>query len=456
MGDIKVLDFGQHGVVLTKDPLHVETGDLHQAQNAVRSKDKGITALESRPGMTRVNSSAMTGGSVLGFTAMPFRDPGNLPLSIYAPIAQVVDAVVAVSYDDGGTWRSIASGSTDPWILSGKYLAVLGYLAGWDIPLYRRAVTIDGRVVYAGDGYTQYPNANHVAPPIFAFDGSLASELGRIPYSPAQGAGTNAYAITCFGFHEGEIYVATWDTGAGGGPVAAGPNMGGRVLKLDAQTGQLTQIGNAFGGGAGENAGGTPVCLASHNGRLWAGTYDDVAAGTGKVWWIRPGLDSTWTLDHTTAASKGYIVDLISYKGELFALTLGEVGTASVVLKRTPSGTWSDSDTNASTAANNAFTSPVVYNNELYVWMDGGTASAVHRIRKFDGTSWSTDADLNALFGFAGSSVDPGMALVLNSDIFIAHDDGVLRRHLGTWSRALDLAGLLLHGELAFTNVEYS
>jgi hypothetical protein len=455
MGKLNIFNLGERGVILTKDPIHTLDGDLTQAQNALRSIEGGLGGVESRPGMSKVNAAAMTGGAVLGFVSIPYRDPGNLPLSIYGGVQGSTNAPQVVSYDNGATWRTNKLGSTDPWLASGIALQLaFNKLGGFDIPMYRRAVTIEGRVVYAADGYLQYPGVGHTAPLLGAFDGVLASELTRVPYSPSAGAGTDSYAITCLGVHDGVIYLASWDEGAAAA-VAASP-MGGRVFSIDTDTGALTQVGNAFGDGAGENPGGLPVCLHSHMGRLWAGTYDDAAGGTGKVWWIRPGVDDTWTLDHTTAANCGYIVDLVSYEGELFALTLGASGTASLVLKRATSGTWSTSDTNTSTAANNAFTSPIVYQGELFVWMDGGTASSVHLIRRYDGVSWTTDADLNALFGFAGSAVNPGMAVELNDDVFIAHDDGILQRHLGTWSRALNLAGQLLHGELAWTNVEYS
>lgn len=456
-GKLNVFNLGERGVILTKDPIHVTDGDLFQAQNALRSLEGGLGGVESRPGMSKVNASAMTGGSVLGFINIPYRDPGNLPLSIYAFKNGVADAVVLSSYDDGTTWRTSSSGTTDPFVDSATsdYMATKGKVAGFDVPMYRRAVTIEGKVVYAANDYVQYPSANATGPAIGAFDGVLPSLLARIPYAPSAGAGTQSYAITCFGVHDGEVYLATWDEGAAAGPAAATP-MGGRVFKLDIDTGVLTQIGNVFGDGAGENAGGVPVCIASSQGKLWVGTCDDGAGGTGKVWWIRPGIDEDWTLDHTTAAGAGYIVDLIDYQGELFALTAADTGTASLVLKRATDGTWSTSDTNASTAADNHFASAVVYNDELYVWMDGGSGSTVHRIRKYDGSAWSTDEDLNASFGFAGNAVDPGMGLVLSDDLFIAHGDGVLRKSSGTWSRALDLSGTLLHGELAWTNVEYS
>jgi hypothetical protein len=459
-GKLNVFNLGERGVVLTKDPIHTVDGEVIQAQNAISSPESGLGGLESRPGMSRVNSGAMAGGAVQGFVALPFKDPGNLPLSIYAAVNQVADTAVAVSYDDGVTWRQFASGSTDPWVTGGA----LTYWAktktgGFTLPLPHRSVTLEGRILYAGNDYFQYPDVAHSPPVIRAYDGVQPSEMGRVPYSPTAGAGTNCRGILCFGVHDATIYLGVWDTGADGAGNCLGPNVGGRVFSLDTATGVLIQIGNSFGAAAGENAGGVPVCLTSHGGLLWAGTFDQTAGGTGKIWRIRPGVDDTWTLDHTTSASKGYIIDLVSYRGELFACTLGEAGTASVVKRRTTAGVWSDSDTNTSTAANNGFGSPIVYQGNLYVWMVGGTASAVSLIRKFDGTTWSTDADLNSLFAALTGSilvVVPGAALELHDDIFIAHADGVLRRHLGSWSRALDLSGLLFHGDLMWTNQEYT
>jgi hypothetical protein len=95
----------------------------------------------------------------------------------------------------------------------------------------------------------------------------------------------------------------------------------------------------------------------------------------------------------------------------------------------------------------------IVYENELYAVEYFSTASDVLHIKKSsDGSSWSTDADLDASFGgLYTATVEPmamGNAVIYNGDLYMSfrsrgdtgleasYQDGIImRKSGGTWTK---------------------
>lgn len=403
---VNIFNLGEKGVVNAKDPLHVVDGELMQSQNAIANNpDEGLGGLEKRGGMAKLNGSAMS-GAVLSLVNVPLEDPvSGFGEWIYAP------------HKGSGVQFFCSSAAYDRYVTSG-----VGLLSGADnapgLPSptgtrqydtkvapafpanthYRgTAMAYDtNRLFYAADDYT----LDSVAPPIRCFTGTKDFEVASIPEWFNAGVRTHSKAIIrLFGF-DGFIYVLTWDGGVT-------PNFQGRVFRLDPNTGTLLQIGQAFGNQAGEMTGGMPFAACGWNGRLWLGTANGDAAPAGKVYWIRPGIDTTWTLDHTCAANQGNVLCMTGYTGtgNLYLGTDGVGGAAAgLVLQRTPAGVWSTADTGGKVVTRNRFDVIQEHEGKLYVHYytpSGAPAANEQIIRKFDGTSWTTDADIVAIHAAA-------------------------------------------------------
>jgi hypothetical protein len=232
------------------------------------------------------------------------------------------------------------------------------------------------------------------------YDGANDMEVAKVPYSPA--SGVNAMWIEDIVPHNGKLAFSVYDYTS-----TTTANERGRVFLLDPYTYAITQVGNAFGAGTGENTGGFPQALHSYGGFLWAGTSnsDSASADTGKIWKIRAEIEETWTLDSTTAAGQGFILAFCTYRGELYAGTTGNDSTpaseAALVLKRATTGVWTTSDTAvAIPTGGNGYTSMIVFEDNLYAaWYGEGGANDGVVIRKYDGSSWTTDYDIEAQIG---------------------------------------------------------
>lgn len=142
-------------------------------------------------------------------------------------------------------------------------------------------------------------------------------------------------------------------------------------------------------------------------GRLWVGTASN--ASTGKVSWIRPDIDTSFTTDLTLAAGEAAVPSMAIFQGQIYAGVLNRtLGPGSVKLKvRSTVGAWSDSDTGTldTTAGNirwrgywdvyvwppenSGITSPTP---AIYAVRQGCTADTNNNlgIRKSTGGAWST------------------------------------------------------------------
>lgn len=427
-GKVSNFTLGTKGINLVDEPLSLQDGDLQNAQNAEFRRNAGRLALGKRGGLARLNGTDL-GGSVLGGANVPLPSPLTGITRTFYVSRGTLTSNPWVSSTNGTSWADSAT-PDDPqsWAKAVD--------ANYDYYNQRGVISYQGKLVYAGDDYVQYPTASDTAPPIRVFDGITDIEIGRVPLNPAAG-GSNTILINDFCVHMGRLFFATYDPGG------SAPDLGGRVIELDLETGQMTQIGNSWGNGSGENAGGCPYTLASHNGLLWAGTYGISGSAVGKIYSFRVDVDSTWTLRVTSATGAGYIMSMVSYRGVLYFGTQGDAGSAALVRTlATDNTTTATSDTGSDTSAFNYYAALIVYNSELYaVYCSLGAGTPITHIRKFDGSSWTTDLDVDS----AQVAAHVGMAFVhsydtslliafLASDAASAEDGFIYRKVGGVWT----------------------
>lgn len=174
-------------------------------------------------------------------------------------------------------------------------------------------------------------------------------------------------------------------TGTGG--------LGGLVYQIT-----LTPDGSAATGvnimpaGTGWANGFRPYALCWHNGQLWCGTFRTTAT-PGGVYRLRPGVDTTWTLDRTLSDANGTgCTTLCSYNGVLYAgiTASGVAGNVAAVEARDALGNWTTSLTAVGASATLVMEGAIVFNGKMYVARNSGVSNRVTTIYQFDGTTWST------------------------------------------------------------------
>jgi hypothetical protein len=435
---LNVYALGTRGVNIVKSPLHLDDNELLQAQNAEPSLDAREGGLQKRGGLTALTAALNGGTSVLGLCNLPLQT--TYTRTLYAAL---------YAEDAGETWLTTLDGTT--WAVASAPQKAAGGNAlatgsGGDAGPYaevfsHRLASYKGRIIYPGDDYVPSNASGHTAPPLRMWDGSADSELIRVPVGPGATAGYNVAFISDMVMLEGRLYFGTLEFGA---------TTGGRVLSLDLTTGIIKQIGNSWGSGTSEfnpSAGGYPISLVGYRGQLFAGSWNTGGGVDGGVARINPtATGDTWTLD--TTFTDRQVTSMCVYKGQLYAGTDGDSSIAGQVYVRSASaGTWAISDTGpgGTTVSTKSYTSMCVFDGNLYaVYHERVTPVLV--VRKFDGTSWTTDKTVTSLT-LAGTpsfaAVKPGNAVVFNNKLYIAFaatsttglDGFILERDTaGTWT----------------------
>lgn len=424
-GKLDVFNLGELGVNTVKSPLHQADGDLLQAQNAMPDPAGLEGGIRKRDGMAKVNTVAMV-GAVQGIINVPLPDivvgekvwiyaaldpAQELPWSGGDHEVSGLNGLVALRPPEGPGAVTIRGPAAF------RDFAKMTAFSASGARQYRGSLiaSLNGRIFYPSNVYT----AGTDAPPIHAFTGTSDAVLARIPEWYDSGTKTQAQAIISIIEHNDLLYVSTFDGGSGA-------NLQGRVFELNPETGALRLIGSPFGNQSGETAGGMPFAMTFWQGRLWVGTFGGAATSTGLVYWIRPGIDEDWTLDHTTAAGQGYITAMSAYGGNLYVGTNGDAGLAALVLRRTPAAVWSTSDMGLQTAAENRYNFLIEFENNLYAYyflhdQVGPTYTNKQVIRKFDGTSWTTDYDpyTDAAWPASSGTVQGVMALIVEDVLYV-------------------------------------
>lgn len=235
------------------------------------------------------------------------------------------------------------------------------------------SVIYRNKIIYAGDDYT----LGTEQPTIRIFDGGSDRLMQRIPTTSAAAI---PKAIMAMFLYNGIIYLSTLDSGT------TSADFAGRVFTFDPLSQALTPLGAGFSGGE------VPYCFAWHKGRLWLGT--NKGNGTaGKIYFFRPNIDTAWTQDHSLATDTvGGACSLMSFNGKLYVGTDNSAGNFAKVLVRADDGTYTTSDTGTGGVArvNNGFLQLIIFNTNLYATYWNQDTPAIAKVRKFDGSSWST------------------------------------------------------------------
>lgn len=251
-------------------------------------------------------------------------------------------------------------------------------------PLYGfpgHAVAVNNRMIYAAGDYTVATDL----PPIRTWNGTSDYLLARVP---RDGSGNIPKAITTIINGDGNIYLGTWDYGTSNADVA------GRILKLDPNSGQLTNVGNVN-----TLTGYIPQALCFHNGELWAGLgRSDTSAG--KIYRIKPAEQTTWTQDRDmTTDSVGGCTAIVSYKGQMYFGSSAASGTFAKFGSRNSSGTYGlvYTGTGGTAADYNGFYAACVFGDNLYFSYWNPDATEISLIKKYDGSTVTTALDVTTV-----------------------------------------------------------
>lgn len=318
-------------------------------------------------------------------------------------------------------------------------------LAGWyDGTVASREdgypICVLNNVMYYVGGYTDYTVGTD-APVLRAYDGYSDRIVLRLPKNPDVSATAHPKAIVSVLAANSRVYMTTYDGGTNG---ASGGTIKGSVYEFNPATGALTKLGATF------PTGHLPYCLLWAYGMLWCGTginqLDDNTAA--RVYRIRPGVETAWTLDKTFATDEGICTALAVFQGKIYATTLftDNVGSATANLyTRTPAGTWSASDTGTTEVAvagyldlrvwppeNGPVTSPTPALYAVRTRIDGDANQGA--LRKFDGSSWSTVATwdfdtsgagyLTPSYVISSGTIKPALWVMRGADQILGSTDG--------------------------------
>ena len=376
MGDIlKGYNLGEHGVNVAKSPIHLTDGELVSAQNAEFYVEAGLGALRKRAGLQRFNTSTLS-GDVKGVIGVPLPAP--------------TDRLALVSTATGAELTLEFVGSTDVGLTFATVTA-RGYASGADQLVEAKAdqsVTFSTyfNPVVKFNGFIFTPAAINAG----SASGGRLLAFERMPYNPNFGSQEvrvsetivlpNAARLDVLFRYKGFLYVGTKATGV----------LNNYLYQLNPETGAPLALGPSTGFVAGtENL----FSGAGFLGKIWMGTS---RATQGRIHSLRVG-DAAWVVERTAAANLHTYTSMAVYGGNLYAATSALAGTAAIIEKRTPGGTWSTVRTGSHSTQANYFDGLFVHGGELYAFYMTRGGTDICEAHKYNGTSWSTDEDLAAL-----------------------------------------------------------
>lgn len=424
MNKLDIYGIGTGGVNLTKNPLQLADNELTQAQNAEWDSDESVSgagAISKRGGFAALTSALA--GSVSGIH--PFPHLTTYTRTLY----------VSRGTEDSNTFMTSSDGTTFTDTSTPRRVADNDkYLDENSERDNRRMVSFRNLLFFAGNDYAQDTDN----PEISVFDGTTGALVTRINIGPS-GNGSPPYAITDMLVANGKVYIAVHDPGG------SGANLAGRVLAYDPVTGKLIQVLNAFGPGSADVSGGYPSSMVWYQNQLWVGLNGSATTdGIGKVVRGYPDVGTTWTTETSTLRS--HISTMCVFNGDLYVGTQSSVSAGATIAKRTASsGAWSTVATSSGGAGGSGhYAHMIVYSSAVYCveYFSGGT-DILHILRSTDGTTWSTDRDVDANDSPTDPPQLPAGSVQYGDDLFfvfrattIAGTNGfIMRRRGGSWSK---------------------
>ena len=390
----KIDVFGWQGVNTTKSAIQLDDNELSKAQNAFRDSAGEHGALRKRPGLTKINSSALS-GSILGFINVPLN--AVTTRTFYIGADQTPSAPAYTWYVSTNGFTSVTTSTTPAAapqrdLSSGTFFGTIGMV------MLSRATQSEQLVIYPGD------HTNGDLWPIRAWNGTVDRELFKIPYNVLGVAtvptvyGPTAYADGAAAYDSqigqlllvgSKLYIVIQDY------VVPAISRFSRILEYNFETRTLRQIGQGAGQLTGDIGDGAVLfrSLVHFQGYLYAGVgsnttgYNSTDAG---VWKIQPETETAWVreLDLSLGAVGEIPNFIVEYEGQLYAGLQDYDSATQRLLVRSTAGVWSQS-TSMGTAAQSGWLTAKVFEGNLYATSYDEAATPVTRVHKFDGSSWS-------------------------------------------------------------------
>lgn len=374
MGSISVYNLGSKGVNVDKSPIHLEDGELIQAQNAVSDDNTaGEGGLVNRLGLTKHNTSAGA-GSVLGGIGVPLGPD-------FAASIDTATIYFSLGHSNGSGQNVWYSGTVNGTFLSAT---ITSAIADWrdestklQVNLANnigRTITgtfLGGKLYYAANDYT----SGTTSPTIRVFNGTTDSELCKVLPATTRG-------ISKMFSDHGEMYIMTDDSGS------SDVDWVGRVFRLEADPpGHLIIIGTALATGY------YPASIATYNDLIFVGTGRSTNTNEARVYRINPLDETVWTLDETLPNDRYVVRALASFRGLLYSASAssGAGGTQGQIRQRSLAGVWSVVDSTA--AAGGSYDDLIEWDGFIYTASENYqvTAGAESVVRRSsDGTTWAT------------------------------------------------------------------
>lgn len=399
-GKLDLYALGQKGVNVTKSPLALTEDELLQAQNAIVSYEQGRGGLRKRGGLAALNGTALNGGAdVLAIKNVP------LPL----PVSTSGETSRQLFYSISLDWYSSDDGVT---------FALDTRIAGTDEGAPARGnealpPPLPGSFIYF------YSNTATTRD-LYNFDGDAAALVAAVIPPPGYTADT-ADRLQGGVWHDGALYIG-YHRDLGTAP-------GGRVLKLDPTSGQLTMVGNGFTAGPAYTS---PQDFASYNGQLFVAcrcrnTGAAPVPTAGRVYRMDTDRDTDWTVDGDFSDVGSWGVEsMTKFQNYLYVTVLG---TSFTVRRRDANGTWTTVRTTAGPLSTNGVPIVFGFDDVLILYEDGKL------YRSTDGSAYTQELDVFATYG---DDEPIGKPVIFNGSLFVPTYIGLLKRTAGvsgTWSR---------------------
>ena len=419
-GKINVYDLGSKGVNVVKSAVHLEDGEVTQAQNFTSDPVSSFGGVRKRDGMSKLTTGALA-GAARGIIGLPLPDRSALTRFFYSPYDEHGGA-------SGNFWFRSSDGTTWTALTTAAQPQQLSDLGGFGTAFGPGALTWCAhrdKIYYPGHDYSSG------LPSIHVFDGTTDFKLVNIPRNSRDSTDPTGI-LSIVPYSTTELIVSTYDSNSGTGR--------GRVMLLDITNGQITVLGPET-----DLNGGIVLRPIVYQNKIWIGTHNRSGGASSTVRWIRPG-DVTWTTDFTSGATKGYIYGFAIFKELLYAGFGSDVGGNGQIQARSAAGTWSVVHTSDGTGASN-FCGPLITNragDKIYSFRNSvsGGANPINRIlESTDGASWTLSLDLGNLATHSA----PGYPILDdNGDIYWMFFDpagsgsgDIYRNVSGTWSGSL-------------------
>jgi hypothetical protein len=389
--DLDVYDMADHGVNVTKSPIHLEDGELTKAQNWQTDPTLADGAIRRRDAMVKLNSTALA-GALRGLIALPFPDEFTVTRTFYAPIDDTTTNTWRTSAD-GTTWTTITTAT-----LNKAQTAIHDPGAGAPGATFsgglRGMVTwaaVNHKIYFPGDDYnTDAEAGTDTSPTLYVWDGTTSTKLLTVP-PPPDVAPTLARGISAIvPYSQTELLIAVFGENASTAETYAS------LLLYDTVTGSLEQLGP-------ETSLNDQVIFAPYvyQGRIWIGpAYRESTGSTIAIRWIRPG-DPAWTTDANFKAIDIGGINMVHFLGNLYMGTHSSIAAVADIRKRTSStGAWTTVTSTDGAGAGQVLGPLIVTADGLTILSFynsvSGAAPLLRILSSTDGTTWVTDFDISA------------------------------------------------------------